>query len=354
MTTFTVPPLQADHRRDPATFIRMSSAGKCRRQIGYDVLGFPESDPTPVPGQNVMELGDAAEAILVRLLKNDGWEVDLTRWNGEEQLAVMLDDPPRVGHPDGRCRHPELTGGRWVLLECKGMNAFQFRKFLRDGFLKSHPAYVDQVAQYGVALHRKGLVVDPCAGVVAALDRDTGRWGFQRVRWQPQVYTERTEALARAWALISSGQLPERDYDGTSWHCSQKFCRWSTLCWVGSRPAQEATPPAEGTIDGVAVEESPALFEATQLWREGKDLESRGKSLQDEAKESFHAALERHGAKKLNLDGLSATLVTSTRRSWDDRALRKILTEAQIREVQKQTESTSLRIVDTGENDPFA
>jgi hypothetical protein len=80
----------------------MSSAGKCRRQIGYDILGYPESDPTPVQGQNVMDLGEAAEAILVRLIKADGWEVDLTRWDGGDQLEVALDDPPRVGHPDGR------------------------------------------------------------------------------------------------------------------------------------------------------------------------------------------------------------------------------------------------------------
>ena len=99
--------------------VRMSSAGRCRRQIGYELLGFSESDPTPVEGRNVMELGDGAEAILVRRLMEEGWDVDLTRWTGGEQLEVRLDHPPRVGHPDGRCRHPELTRNLWVLLECK-------------------------------------------------------------------------------------------------------------------------------------------------------------------------------------------------------------------------------------------
>jgi len=31
-----------------ASFIRMSSAGKCRRQTGYEALGYTESDPTPL------------------------------------------------------------------------------------------------------------------------------------------------------------------------------------------------------------------------------------------------------------------------------------------------------------------
>ena len=148
-------------------FIRMSSAGKCRRQIGYEVLGCPESDPTPTEGRNVLELGDAAEAVLVRRLQEEGWELEFTRWvcpepgqrDGGEQLEVRLEEPPRVGHPDGRCRHPELTSNLWVLLECKGMNAYQYRRFLQEGFLTSNPQYLGQVAQYGEALHRGGAGV---------------------------------------------------------------------------------------------------------------------------------------------------------------------------------------------------
>jgi hypothetical protein len=92
----------------------------------------------------------------------------------------------------------------------------------------------------------------------------------------------------------------------------------------------------------------------TQLWREGKGLESRGKTMQEEARDAFQATLGRHVAKKLQVDGLVATLVTSTRRSWDDKALRRVLTEAQLGEVQKLSESTSLRVTDLGESDPFA
>lgn len=330
-----------------AAFIRMSSAGKCRRQMGYEALGYPESDPTPIEGRNVLELGDAAELVLIRRVQEEGWEVDLTRWDGGQQMEVSLEDPPRLGHPDGRCRHPELTNNHWVLLECKGMNAYQFQRFLRDGFLKSHPQYVDQVAQYGAALHQFGLVADPCAAVVAALDRDTGRWGYQRVRWEPEVYLCRTMELAEAWRLIVRGELPARDYDGTTWHCSPRYCRWSTLCWDGRRPAPKDAILGEEAIDALALEEGPELLEAAQLWRDGKELEARGKAMEEGAREVFQAALSRHGAKRLAVGGLVASLVSTTRRTWDDKVLRRLLTEEQLRQAQRVVESASLRVVDS-------
>jgi hypothetical protein len=331
-------------------FIRMSSAGKCRRQIGYEVLGYPENDPTPVEGRNVLELGDAAELVLIRRLREEGWLVDLTRWDGGQQLEVSLDNPPRVGHPDGRCRHPELTRNLWVLLECKGMNTYQFQRFLQEGFLRSHPPYLDQVAQYGVALKQAGLVADPCAAVVAALDRDTGRWSYQRVRWEPEVYRRRTEELAEAWTLIARGELPGHDYDGTTWHCSPRYCRWSTLCWDGRRPTPQPDTSGDGVLDGSALEDAARILEAAQVWREGKELEARGKAMQEGAREVFQQALSRHGAKKLAVGGLVASLVTSTRRSWDEKALRRLLTEEQMRQARRIVEVTSLRVVDSGGN----
>ena len=328
-------------------FIRMSSAGRCRRQTGYELLGDAESDPTPVEGKNVMDLGDGAEAILVQRLTEEGWEVDLTRWAGGDQMEVRLDDPPRVGHPDGRCRHPALTHNLWVLLECKGMNAFQYRAFLRDGISKSHPQYVDQVGHYATALHRMGLVAVPDVAVVAALDRDSGRWSYQRVRWDADVFTRRTAELAELWEAVSHGDLPERDHDGATWHCSPRFCRWSSLCWEGTRPF----PATEEVGDGLLEIEDPAerrrLTAFADTWREGKEMEVRGKEMQTEVKDLFRNTLSLQGAKKLAIDGLAATLVSSSRKSWDEKQLRRILTEEQLRDAQKVTESTSLRVVDT-------
>ena len=330
-----------------ASFIRMSSAGKCRRQTGYEALGYPESDPTPLESKNVMELGDGAEAILVQRLREEGWEVDLTRWDGGEQLEVRLNDPPRVGHPDGRCRHPELTRNLWVLLECKGMNAFQYRAFLRDGVSKSHPQYLDQVAQYTVALRQAGLVANACVAVVAVLDRDTGRWGYQRVRWAPEVFEARTIELAEAWEdIINRGQLPERDHDGATWHCSPRYCRWSSLCWAAKRPAPYQEEVG-GSLDGATLDEAGELAEAVDLWRQGKDLETRGKALQEDGRRAFREVLERYKVKRLTADGLAATLVTTDRRSWDEKALRRFLTEEQLHEAQRITPTTSLRVTDT-------
>jgi hypothetical protein len=80
-------------------------------------------------------------------------------------------------------------------------------------------------------------------------------------------------------------------------------------------------------------------------------METRGKAMQEEARDTFKESLERHRAKKLLVDGLAATSVTSTKRSWDEKLLRQYLTEQQIHQAQKAKTSTTLRVVDTSESD---
>ena len=230
------------------------------------------------------------------------------------------------------------------------MNAHQFRQFLKEGFLRSHPQYLDQVSHYGVALRKMGLVADARAAVVAALDRDTGKWGFQRVRWEHEVFDARNDQLTQAWDLITKGELPERDYDGNTWHCSPRYCRWSSLCWAGERPTSGQVQPGHGTLDARDLPEAANLNDATDTWRVGKDLTASGKAMQDEAKVAYREVLTRYDAKRLTVSGLTATLVTSDRRSWDEKALRRFLTEEQLREAQRTSSSTSLRVTDAEES----
>ena len=227
------------------------------------------------------------------------------------------------------------------------MNARQFRWFLKEGFLRSHPQYLDQVAHYDVALRKMGLVADAIAAVVVALDRDTGKWGYQRVRWKRDTFDARTDQLVQAWVLITKGELPERDYDGNTWHCSPRYCRWSSLCWAGERPTSGQVQPGHGTLDARDLSETADLSDATDTWRVGKDLEVSGKAMQEEARVACREVLTRYDAKRLTVGGLTVTLVTSDRRSSDEKALRSFLTEEQLREAHRISPSTSLRVTDT-------
>ena len=187
-----------------------------------------------------------------------------------------------------------------------------------------------------------GKVYTPDAAVVAAMDRDGGRWSYQRVRWDMDVLEQRTKELLELRQAVSHGDLPDRDHDGTTWHCSPRSCRWSSLCWEGSRPFPGPEDLGEGLLDIEDPAELGKLTAFAEAWRVSKELETSGKAMQNEVRDAYRNTLSLHGAKKLAVGGLLATLVSSSRRSWDEKKLREFLTEEQLRDAQRVIETTSL------------
>ena len=171
----------AELRQDDANArprLRVSGAAKCVRRQYYAGQGVPETNRADRQGRNRMALGHAIEALIVARLKEDGWETAQTCVD-EGQLSLSVSDPeldnlpaPVSGHPDGLCRHPRHTQGRWLVLECKSMSVRQADRILQDGIAAVYPEYMTQIALYAMELRKMNRVATAAAGVFAMMDRD--------------------------------------------------------------------------------------------------------------------------------------------------------------------------------------
>lgn len=245
--------------------IRMSSAGKCPRLQYYAAHETPESNPPDRQSENRMALGDAAETILINNMVKDGWEITDTRAVPDgEQIELEIDQPlPMTGHPDGICRHPEHTRGKWVTLECKSMSTEQLQRVRRHGIARIYPDYLAQVTCYARVLYEQGRVSHPHRAVFTYMDRDGDNPAPERVSWETDHEDELWHSLTLNWQRITSGQIPERPYAPDDTNC--QLCPYYTLC-QGQNPPESWQRPAT-TYE-------PEVIEAGEVWLDA-DLKRR-------------------------------------------------------------------------------
>lgn len=209
--------------------IRMSGAGYCPRRQAYRSWEYEESDPPDRRSRNVMALGDAAEDILIRNMVEDGWEVRHTRAvPGSQQLSVGNVDPPMTGHPDGICRHPEFTAGRWMTLECKSTGTERLEQVGLNGLLAVYPEYVAQACFYARILFNLEMVAEPRAAIFAMMDREGRNPAPEWVEWNEGYETRLRAQVAETWDMILRGELPEAPYQPDDDPC--KICNYFSLC----------------------------------------------------------------------------------------------------------------------------
>lgn len=311
--------------------LRMSAAGACRRQQGYEVLGY---DPAPTPPEraHVMGLGDGVEQLLVATLRAQGYTIANTRWDGGVQLEVRLPDPPSLGHPDGKILLPDTDV--WGVLECKGMNSYQYRRWRAEGTAQSHPQYLAQVHQYMAALALWDTLL-------VAMNRDTGDFASEHIPFNAEYYNALTSRLREAWAAISQGALPEPDYDGSTWHCS--YCSYRALCLPPLE--RSASEPAVGTAKAWELPDGATLLLAQDLWERGKELETEGTALQEQARGVVQEAMDKHGLRRLLFHGLTAEWRERLATRWDYKALERLLTPEVLTQVRTETPQRSLYLV---------
>ncbi len=127
--------LELDREEPP--HLRISSAGRCPRASAYAAAGEPESNPPGNQARNRMAMGHMAEVLILKELERNGWETEHTVLSEGGQLELEMELPGAgatiTGHPDGICRHPDLTNNQWVTLECKSMGPERALEVERDG-----------------------------------------------------------------------------------------------------------------------------------------------------------------------------------------------------------------------------
>lgn len=229
--------------------LRISGAGKCVRYLAYTATGAAPSDPPDTAATVKMALGHALETLIVKQLKDHGWETRYTCID-EGQLELRLEqlptDPVITGHPDGICRHPQQTNNVWVTLECKSMSPHRADAVANAASIfEVYPEYKAQIALYGAELHKAGYVPYPNYGVFAIMDREGRHLPPQRVFW-PDDYAQQIEQrLLQAYQNGQDGHLPDRPFAIDSAPC--RFCSYRRHCWQGwsPSPGRNAEPPPE-------------------------------------------------------------------------------------------------------------
>lgn len=292
--------------------MRMSSAGKCSRQIAYRSLGYDETDPPDRPAENRMEIGNTAEKLIVLHTMEDGWDVTNSVIQESGQLELEHPSIPLTGHPDGICRHPTFTKGLPVTLEAKSMYAHRLEEVIDRGIFATYPDYKAQVACYAATLYRMGLVAHPHRAVFVCVDRDGVEMPPERVSWTEEYSQRVFDRLRRIWSVIELGKLPDRPYEPGDDHC--KYCRYHTACHGIPKPPETTPDP---------------------VWINPDDDTELASRYHTGVKQRLEALSVQHGGADIKAGPLTAGFFTPRDNLYDERKLADFLTAEQLRQCRK-------------------
>jgi len=218
--------------------LRLSSAGRCARQVAYAYHGFEKKGKEiDARAKLVFWTGDLIELTVVNLAKLSGCVLLNT---GQDQLTVSLpvNGTFAVGHPDGIYEDEEAIdesgnstngrAGKRYLLEVKSMSSFSYEKFEKG---EIDEGYISQINAYMSALN-----LDSC--VFIGLNKDNGMLHERIVKKNPKVVESLTNNLASV-AHSTPEKLPpppaelEANEKGIyPWNCL--YCAYWMHCRKGA------------------------------------------------------------------------------------------------------------------------
>lgn len=296
---------------DRDSYFGASEIGLCLRRVIASKT-TPESFDNASMGR--MLAGRAMENEVVQLVRI---ALDL-RETGRVQKEWIHPTLPLRAHPDGRILDPEGDG----VLEVKTASASTFKRYQNDGL---PPHYLDQVQ---VQMGLSGL---DWALVVLVSRENLAEVSAFRVNYDPSHFVG-LEARA-AWAapyLQEALELPEGE-------CERGFC--FNCPFAGDCPQFQARR-ASGELPEVArLQLECQLEELSEAERVLNPLQARCTELRNQVK----AALDTFGVQRVVLEGGTAQLVTTTRSSFDSKALQRDAPDLYAR-FQKTSTYTTLRL----------
>lgn len=193
--------------------LRMSSSGKCGRQIAYQYHGF-KSEPLPSRSIMVFRLGHTIESEVKALIEKYCSHLDITY--PKDTISYEIEGKTITGHVDGFI-------GTDTVLEVKSINGMRFKMLDREGIPKDYKA---QATSYMKATGRtKTLFIFYC--------KDTSHLREMYYQYNPSEFIEienrfssvvqstKENLPAREYEPLKSGQLP--------WQCS--YCSYNKYCW---------------------------------------------------------------------------------------------------------------------------
>jgi hypothetical protein len=213
--------------------LRMSSCGKCPRQLAYSFHGIKtEGKEIDARAKLIFFAGDLCELVITNLAKLAGVVITATGLNQinlEAEMMIESGMQKVTGHPDGMVLHE----GKWYLFECKSMSDFAFDRFQKDGTLDD-----SYIAQVNIYMHK----LDLNACVVVGYDKNSGV--MHEIILQKDVEVVKKAVQNLRTVLDSTPEsLPERPYSPDPktglypWNCI--YCAHYKTCMIDSGLAEK-------------------------------------------------------------------------------------------------------------------
>lgn len=284
-----------------------------------------------------LDLESMGRMLSGRALENEVVQLVRTALNGRlrntgrNQMEVEHPEFPFKAHPDGRIIGDTPDGDG--VLEVKTASSAAFKRYKSEGLPQN---YVDQVqAQMGLS----GL---SWAMVVLVSRENLAELATFRIEFDADHYAC-LEERARRWHQAMQQDSPLEYFDGEPDRGYCYSCPFKTDCpaHLSLRKASEA-----GKIsDTIRLQLECQIEELEQLEREVEPLEARVGELRAQIKDTLMA----YALGKVVVQAGSAQMVTSTRTSFDAKALQRDAPEIHERYLKTSTYS-NLRISFQGES----
>ena len=178
----------------------------CDSALFYSVNGAEEI--TSEKSQRIFEVGRVLEPVIVNWLRNEGWNVKRNLFiNSNEgmSLSISVNGGSIEAHPDCIISREDSS---LILADIKTMNDRSFRSLRRDGTIKSHPQYADQLTIYAQALRERGYEINTLA--IVALNKNDCQGYIDFFQFEQERY----EALKeRAERILACEEAPNKEVD---------------------------------------------------------------------------------------------------------------------------------------------
>ncbi len=298
----------------------------CARNLWYSCNDY--EGRTSSRSQRIFDVGNYLEPLVVKWLREDGWEVEYNpgSQNAAFEVIVPVEGGEIRGHPDAFISKGDV---RNILIDIKTMNDRAFKLWKSEGTLRKYPQYADQLRVYAAGAVNAGHEVNGL-GIVGINKNTSELWidFFDR--------SEDLETLlkTRAQSVFMMNNPPKANSPAQEWACG--YCEFSHLCELCKKRNIPVGEDIITTDDAEIIGAMENLQEARKMSKEAKELEADAKAVLDEK-------VRAQGMKSISGGGYILTFKETTRNSFDQNAFKKAHPEM-ISQFTKKTTSVTYEL----------
>ena len=304
--------------------LRASKIGfPCARNLWYAANGY--EGETSARSQRIFDVGNYLEPMVVKWLRDDGWEVEYNpgSQNATLEVVVPVEGGEIRGHPDAFISRGDV---RNILIDIKTMNDRAFRLWKSEGTLRKYPQYADQLHVYAVGAMNAGHEVNGLG--IVGVNKNTSELWIDFFRFD---YGRIINNQNRAEGIFRIKTPPEVNCPAEKWACG--YCEFSHMCELCKKRNIPVGEDIVTTDDAEVIGAMENLQEARKMSKEAKELENDAKAVLDEK-------VRAQGVKSISGGGYILTLKETTKSGFDQAAFKKVHLELVSQFTKKTTSVT--------------